>query len=82
MARTDPPILTRDTPLTSRQVAYALHWSEATARGWLRDQRLAFTAPGGSVRLYLWGEVLDRVRGVTAQQDFVPTPGFRRDSAR
>ena len=81
MARTDPP-LTRDTPLTARQVAYALHWSQVSARDWLRDQRLGFTAPGGSVRLYLWGEVLDRVRGVTALEDFVPTLGFRRDSAR
>lgn len=53
------------TPMTASEVARALRWREGDAREWLREQDLGFLRPGGRIRLYLWGEVVDRIRGIT-----------------
>lgn len=61
------------TPMTASEVARALRWREADAREWLQEQDLGFLRPGGRIRLYLWGEVVDRIRGITR----VPAPRLR-----
>ena len=71
------------TPLTASEVARALRWREGEARDWLAEQGLGFTRPGGRTRLYLWGEVLDRIRGITALPRPLQAPRrFVRDSDR
>jgi len=74
--------LGRMTPMTASEVARALRWREGDARDWLQEQDLGFLRPGGRIRLYLWGDVVDRIRGVTRTPAprRRPTQKFVRDS--